>query len=122
MTQGDWAEHSTKVWADSEAMKITGPCTCHEGYKSRNLVDPECIFHECAEDLSALLIKVDRAAHRRGMEEAAGICEGHPLDPNDGVGYFITDGIHGDWARDSETARVRRHCATAIRAAIKESE
>lgn len=96
-------------WADEEAARII---QLHwNGFHGKVVAVPK-------DDL----IEALRSAHRRGMEEAAGICEGYPLDPNDGVGYFITDGIHGDWARDGETARVRRHCAEAIRAAMKEKE
>jgi len=34
-----------------EAHKITSICRCHEAYKSRDLIDPSCTFHEFNEDI-----------------------------------------------------------------------
>lgn len=30
-------------------------CTCHEAYVGRNLTDPQCVWHDNAEDVAAAL-------------------------------------------------------------------
>lgn len=34
---------------------LLGNCTCHEGYKSRNLTDPQCMRCELESDITDLL-------------------------------------------------------------------
>lgn len=36
----------------ARAEKITGPCSCHEAYKSRGLIAPDCIYHDLVEDIA----------------------------------------------------------------------
>lgn len=43
----------------------TGECVCHEGYKGRNLIDPECVYHqvpneEAAADIITALDAMER--------------------------------------------------------------
>ena len=37
------------------ALAITGPCSCHEAYKSRGLTAPDCVFCDCAEGIADAL-------------------------------------------------------------------
>lgn len=35
------------VEAAAKALRgYTGDCTCHEAYAGRNLIDPECLYHD----------------------------------------------------------------------------
>jgi hypothetical protein len=36
-------------------VRITGKCSCHESYKSRGLIAPDCVFHECGEEITDLI-------------------------------------------------------------------
>ncbi|MFA5901037.1 MAG: hypothetical protein WC829_18205 [Hyphomicrobium sp.] len=44
------------------ADRITGPCSCHPGYRDRQLVAPDCIFHMVNSDIVAALDIVHCAA------------------------------------------------------------
>lgn len=37
------------------AALITGPCTCHESYKTRNMIAPDCAYHEYAVEIEMAL-------------------------------------------------------------------
>jgi hypothetical protein len=58
------------------ATTITGPCSCHEMYKGRGLVAPDCVYHELAREIADALV----AARREGMLEAARIAENSEPD------------------------------------------
>lgn len=48
--------------------QITGPCSCIPGFKDRGLIDPACMFHECAHDIAELLDRIE--ALERGVRLA----------------------------------------------------
>lgn len=79
-------------WADEIAKGITGECYCHEGFKSRNLIDPECGFHEDAAEIAAAL----RKAKKDGMEEAAKLGDALSDDAPDG-GLVDNGGLRVGW-------------------------
>ena len=54
-----------------KALAITGPCSCHEAYKSRGLTAPDCVFCDCAEGIADALAQ----ARVDALEEAAKECE-----------------------------------------------
>lgn len=61
--------------------EITGPCACIDAFKTRGLIDPACMFHECSTDIAALLDRIEAltaerdAARANALEEAATIAE-----------------------------------------------
>lgn len=56
--------------AQRRAAFITGECRCHEGYKCRNLIDPDCVYHHYADDIAEAL----EQARRDALEEASKVC------------------------------------------------
>jgi len=48
-----------------KAREITGDCSCHEGFKSRNLIDLQCHYHDMTEEITAAL----RAEYERGQRD-----------------------------------------------------
>jgi len=61
----------TKNEALEVARGITGECSCDVAYTSRKLVAPDCIFHECAEDIAQALLD----AVQSEREAIVKICE-----------------------------------------------
>lgn len=53
------------------ATKITGPCSCHEAYKSRGLIAPDCAFHDMAREIAEALEETRCEA----LEKAARVAE-----------------------------------------------
>jgi hypothetical protein len=49
------------------AEELLGPCSCHEAYTSRGLVDHNCLLCNYAEDL----LDYERAAEARAWEKVA---------------------------------------------------
>lgn len=56
----------TKQEAMERATVITGRCSCHEAYTSRGMIAPDCIFHDCADDIAAAILR----AHNEAVEAA----------------------------------------------------
>lgn len=54
--------------------KILGPCSCHEGYRSRGLIDPNCAWHDYSDDLIAVLAAKEKEIE--GLREALARLEG----------------------------------------------
>lgn len=52
------------------AEQITGNCTCDYAFESRGLIDPQCVRHECYEDIVKALTEA-YARGRRDMGDAA---------------------------------------------------
>lgn len=48
-------------------------CTCHEAYVGRNLTDPQCVWHDNAEDVAAALRRVHNEAIDTAMATVRGI-------------------------------------------------
>ena len=46
---------NARLWR--RAVAITGPCSCHEGFRSRRLVDPQCMYHELSLDIFEALVE-----------------------------------------------------------------
>ena len=71
----------------------TGGCTCHEGYSGRNLIDPECSYHDVPPEVARLILEAaaphmtDKAAETRLLAIAwteaygAGFQEGAGFGP-----------------------------------------
>lgn len=58
------------------ATRITGPCSCHEVYKSRGLIAPDCAFHDMAREIAEAL----EEARRDALEEAAKVADGMAIN------------------------------------------
>lgn len=48
--------------AQQRAVFITGECRCHDGYKCRQLIDPDCVYHNYADDIAEAIQQTRRAA------------------------------------------------------------
>lgn len=46
------------------AHRVLGPCTCSVEYTSRNLIAPDCVWHDCHEELEEAL----EEAYQRGLK------------------------------------------------------
>lgn len=42
---------------ESVLLGYTGGCTCHEGYSGRNLIDPECTYHDVPPEVVRLILE-----------------------------------------------------------------
>jgi len=63
----------TKRTPDDVAKYILGCCTCHDAYKARDLVDPDCAWCEYGGCVVALAEQV--AAYEAALREIAGYCD-----------------------------------------------
>lgn len=51
-----------------EAEEIFGACTCHEAYKSRNLVDHDCDLCNFAEEVRIAIREAELRGRREGFD------------------------------------------------------
>ena len=104
------------------ATKITGPCTCHEAYKIRGLIAPDCVYHDIADDIAKAL----QAARAAALEEAANFLKARAntwhreaeLHTHGPVG---PGNVPAGWLRFKIKATEASECANLVRA-MKETE
>ena len=84
-----------------KALAITGPCSCHEAYKSRGLTAPDCVFCDCAEGIADALAQ----ARVDALEEAAKVAAG--FAPPEGYDDFTIEGRAAMQAGDNIAAAIR---------------
>jgi hypothetical protein len=53
------AEHHAAI-----ALRILGACSCHAAYKMRDLIAPDCVWHDCHEEMEEAL----EEAYQRGLK------------------------------------------------------
>ena len=93
-------------WAEKIAIDILGACSCHEAYTSRNMIAPDCVWHDCSEELIAAL----RKARREGMEAAITIVKDEPELP-----MPATEAQMQEFQRVGIVATARATCAVTKR-------
>lgn len=60
---------------EQRAEHITGPCRCHEGYKCRQKIDPDCTYHGYAEDIAQALTQAHAQGRREGLDKCMEIVQ-----------------------------------------------
>lgn len=59
--------------AQDALLGYTGECACHEGYSGRNLIDPECRYHDVPPEAARAILEA------AGPHMLAGACTNeHP--------------------------------------------
>jgi len=43
--------------AQATLLSYTGGCVCHEGYTRRNLIDPDCVYHDVPPEVATLILQ-----------------------------------------------------------------
>jgi hypothetical protein len=43
----------------SQVVRITGNCSCHEAYKSRGLLAPDCVYHDIGGEIADLIEEIE---------------------------------------------------------------
>ena len=76
-------------WAEKIAIDILGACSCHEAYASRGMIAPDCVWHDCSEELIAAL----RKARRIGLDAALAEVEPFIERTNADVAHAIANRI-----------------------------
>lgn len=70
----------------------TGACVCHEAYTGRNLIDPDCRYHDVPPEVAKELLEAAAPYIRaQTLEDAADIVD-------DGAPAYGQDG-YADWLR-----------------------
>ena len=84
--------------AEAVLLGYTGGCTCHEGYSGRNLIDPECSYHDVPPEVARLILEA-AAPHMAARDEAKLAAIIVLLDPLERVtGWMATDDEAGRYA------------------------
>lgn len=56
--------------AKAVLLGYTGGCVCHEGYTGRNLLDPDCVYHDVPPEVATLILEA-AAQHMLAAPERA---------------------------------------------------